>query len=103
MILFDDVSKKFGPKVTAIENISFKIEDGEFVFLVGPSVAGKTTILRCINKEISPSSGSVLVDDWEVSRLPDKLVPFLRRKVGFVFQDFKLLHDRTALENIAVS
>lgn len=103
MILFDDVSKKFGPEVTAIENISFKIEDGEFVFLVGPSGAGKTTILRCINKEISPSAGSVLVDDWEVSRLPDKLVPFLRRKVGFVFQDFKLLHDRTALENIAVS
>lgn len=103
MILFDNVSKSYGNKNTAVEGISFKIEDGEFVFLVGPSGAGKTTILRLINKEIVPTSGSVFVDDWEVNKLPKSKIPFLRRKVGFIFQDFKLLSDRTVGENIAVA
>ena len=103
MILFDDVSKKFGANSLVLENINFKIEDGEFVFLVGPSGAGKTTILRLINKEILPNNGSIFLDDWEVNKLPNRLVPHLRRKVGFVFQDFKLLHDRTIAENIAVT
>lgn len=103
MILFDSVSKTYGPKLTAVENINFKIEDGEFVFLVGPSGAGKTTILRLINKELTPTTGSVFVDDWEVNRLPKSKVAFLRRKVAFIFQDFKLLPDRTVAENVAVS
>lgn len=103
MILFDSVSKTYGRNMTAVENINFKIEDGEFVFLVGPSGAGKTTILRLINKELTPSAGSVFVDDWEVNRLPKSKVPFLRRKVAFIFQDFKLLADRTVAENVAVS
>lgn len=103
MILFDNVSKRYSRKMTAISEISFKIEDGEFVFLVGPSGAGKTTILRLINHELLPTSGSVFVDDWEVNKLPKSKIPFLRRKVGFVFQDFKLLTDRTVGENIAVA
>lgn len=103
MILFDSVNKSYGNKNTAVEGISFKIEDGEFVFLVGPSGAGKTTILRLINKEIVPTSGSVFVDDWEINKLPKSKTPFLRRKVGFIFQDFKLLSDRTVGENIAVA
>ena len=89
--------------MTAVENINFKIEDGEFVFLVGPSGAGKTTILRLINKELTPTSGSIFVNDWEVNKLPKSKIPFLRRKVAFIFQDFKLLPDRTVAENISVA
>ncbi|KKS98705.1 MAG: cell division ATP-binding protein FtsE, cell division transport system ATP-binding protein [Candidatus Gottesmanbacteria bacterium GW2011_GWA2_43_14] len=102
MILFDNVSKRYG-KSTAVEDINFKIDKGEFVFLVGSSGAGKTTILRLIDRELLPSSGSVFVSDLEVNKLPKSRVPFLRRKVGFVFQDFKLLNDRTVAENVAVS
>ncbi|OGF98900.1 cell division ATP-binding protein FtsE [Candidatus Gottesmanbacteria bacterium RIFCSPHIGHO2_02_FULL_39_14] len=103
MILFEEVSKSYGRNITAVANISFKINTGEFVFLVGPSGAGKTTVLRLIDREILPSTGSVIVDDWEVNKLPKSKLAFLRRKVGFVFQDFKLLTDRTVGENIAVS
>src|SRR3989344_8532001 len=103
MILFDSVSKSYGSNITALANISFKIEDGEFVFLVGPSGAGKTTILRLIDRELVPTTGSIFVDDWEVNKLPKSKIPYLRRKVGFVFQDFKLLSDRTVGENIAVA
>jgi len=103
MILFDSVSKSYGGNITALKNISFKVENSEFVFLVGPSGAGKTTILRLINRELTPTLGSVFVDDWEVNKLPDAKIPFLRRKVAFVFQDFKLLSDRTVGENVAVS
>src|SRR3989338_9626573 len=98
MILFDGVSKYFGKNSKAVEDISFKIENGEFVFIVGPSGAGKTTILRLINREILPTRGSVFVLDWEVNKLPKTKIPYLRRKVGIVFQDFKLLMDRTVGE-----
>ena len=103
MILFDSVIKRYGRNFTAVSDISLKIEAGEFVFLVGPSGAGKTTLLRLLNREIIPTSGSVFVMDWEVNKLPKTKIPFLRRIVGFVFQDFKLLPDRTVGENIAVS
>jgi len=103
MILFDAVSKSYGRNKTAVADISFKVESGEFVFLVGPSGAGKTTILRLINRELNPTSGSIFVDDWQVDKLPDSKIPFLRRKVAFVFQDFKLLQDRTVAENVAVA
>ena len=103
MILFDTVNKSYGQKTIAVENISFKIEDGEFVFLVGESGAGKTTLLRLINRELLPTSGSVFVDDWEVNKLPQAKIPYLRRKVAFVFQDFKLFSDRTIGENVAVA
>lgn len=103
MILFDGVNKKYPNQAVAVENINFKIEDGEFVFLVGHSGAGKTTVLKLIIQEILPTSGSIFLDDWEVNKLSRRQLPFLRRKVGFVFQDFKLLLDRTAAENIAVA
>lgn len=102
MVLFDRVSKAYLHGIAALSDVTLKIEDGEFVFLVGPSGAGKTTMLRMINQEILPSSGQILVDDMEVSKLPAKKLPFLRRKVGFIFQDFKLLSDRTVSENIAL-
>src|SRR3990167_11454764 len=102
MIIFDKVTKKYGNSI-AVEGISFKVDRGEFIFLVGPSGAGKTTILKLINREILPTHGAVFVGDWEVEKLPKNKLPFLRRKVGFIFQDFKLLQDRTVAENIAVS
>jgi len=102
MIIFDKVTKKYGNSIAA-EGISFKVDTGEFIFLVGASGAGKTTILKLINREILPTHGAVFVDDWEVDKLPKSKLPFLRRKVGFIFQDFKLLQDRTVAENIAVS
>jgi cell division transport system ATP-binding protein len=103
MILFDNVSKRYPRNVIALDEVNIKIENGEFVFLVGPSGAGKTTFLKLLIREITPSQGSIIVDDWEVNKLPTKKIPYLRRKIGFVFQDFKLLLDRTVIENIAVT
>lgn len=103
MILFTSVNKKYPDGKLALEQIDLTIEDGEFVFLVGPSGAGKTTLLRLLIREIFPTTGSVRIDDWEINRLRDSFLPLLRRKVSFVFQDFKLLSDRTVAENIAVS
>lgn len=103
MIVFKDVSKKYSANIVALHEINLTISDGEFVFLVGSSGAGKTTILRLIIRDLIPSKGSVMVDDWEVGRLKRNLIPHLRRKVGFVFQDFKLLPERTVAENIAVA
>lgn len=103
MILFDRVTKKYPSHVTALEDINLKIDNGEFVFLVGVSGAGKTTILRLIIREILPTSGTITYNDWKVDELKDSQIPYLRRQIGFVFQDFKLLSDRTVGENIAVS
>lgn len=103
MIVFEDAAKKYSASVVALQNVNLTIQNGEFVFLVGPSGAGKTTMLRLIIRDLLPSHGSVFVDDWEVNKLKKSLIPQLRRRVGFVFQDFKLLPDRTAAENIAVS
>lgn len=103
MILFNGVSKKYSKNTTALEDINLKIEDGEYVFLVGPSGAGKTTLLKLLIGEILPTHGSLFLDDLEINKLPQNKIPFLRRRVGFVFQDFKLLSDRTVGENMAVS
>lgn len=103
MIIFKDVSKKFGSGITALENINLEIEDNEFVFLVGPSGAGKSTLLRLIAHEYLPSSGTVTVDNVNVAKIKSSHLPEYRRKVGFVFQDFKLLDDRTVSENVALA
>ncbi len=101
MIRFITVSKHYlGHQ--ALKDISVDIENGEFVFLIGPSGAGKTTILRLIIRDILPSSGSILLDDIEVHRIPHKKVHHLRRRVGMIFQDFKILQDRTVFENVAI-
>ena len=102
MILFDSVTKKFGSSV-AIDNISFEIKQGEFVFIVGPSGAGKSTLLRVLTREIVPNSGRVMVATHDITKIKDKDVPLLRRKVGVVFQDFKLLDDRTVFENVSLA
>lgn len=103
MIRFDHVSKRFSARTSALSDVTVEIKDGEFVFLIGPSGAGKTTFLRLLIRDILPSKGSVFVDDWEVSKLPDSQIHLLRRKVGMVFQDFKLLTDRTVFENVALA
>lgn len=102
MILFNSVTKKFGSSV-ALDDISLEIKQGEFVFIVGPSGAGKSTLLRILTREILPSSGKVMVGNIDVTKIKDRDVPSLRRKVGVVFQDFKLLDDRTVFENVALT
>lgn len=100
MIEFVNLVKKYDHGITAIDNVNLKIDKGEFAFLVGPSGSGKSTFLRLLIKEEDPTSGKILVDGKDITRLKKKEVPYLRRKIGFVFQDFRLLYDRTVEENI---
>ena len=100
MIEFVNLVKKYDHGVCAIDNVSLKIDKGEFAFLVGPSGSGKSTFLRLLIKEEEPTSGKMLVDGRDITRLKKKEIPYLRRKIGFVFQDFRLLYDRTVEENI---
>lgn len=102
MIVFDSITKKFGSSI-ALDNISLEIKQGEFVFIVGPSGAGKSSLLRILTKEIQPTSGKVMVGNMDITKIKDKDVPSLRRKVGMVFQDFKLLDDRTVFEQVALA
>lgn len=103
MVSFENVNKTFPNHKSALSSITFTVDKGEFVFLVGPSGAGKTTLLRLIYHELLPTSGSVKIDGMEVNRLKSSEVPFLRRKIGFIFQDFKILEARTVAENIAIT
>ena len=102
MILFDTVTKKY-PRTTrpAVDGVSLEVERGEFVFIVGQSGSGKSTLLRLALKEENATSGSVFVAGRELSRLPDRKVPQLRREIGTVFQDFRLLPNKTVNENVA--
>jgi cell division transport system ATP-binding protein len=102
IIQFDKVTKRFGG-VTAVDDVSFDVEDGEFVFITGPSGAGKTTLLKLILGEVSPSSGDVMVDGVNVKNLKEKELPYFRQKIGIVFQDFKVLPERTVSENVEVA
>jgi cell division transport system ATP-binding protein len=101
MIVFEDVKKIYEPNVAALRDVSFVIEKGEFVFVVGASGSGKSTIIRLILKEIEPTAGKISVGGRDLTRLKRSKVPLLRRNVGCVFQDFKLLPNRTAAENVA--
>ena len=100
MLLFDKVSKKYNENITALEDVGFKVDDGEFLFLVGPSGAGKTTLLRLLIREETPTSGSIFFKEIEVPKIPSKLLPTYRQKLGIVFQDIKLLANKTLEENI---
>jgi cell division transport system ATP-binding protein len=101
MIVFDNVTKVYDPNVVALDAVSFVIEKGEFVFVVGASGSGKSTMIRLILKEMEPTEGKIIVGGRDLTRLKGSKVPLLRRNVGCVFQDFKLLPNRSAAENVA--
>lgn len=102
MIEFRNVSKTYEDTgVRALENVSFSIEKGEFVFLVGPSGAGKSTLTKLIIKEENPNEGEIVVNGLELKDMPKKKIPYLRRNIGMVFQDFRLLPNKTVYENVA--
>lgn len=102
MIEFVNVSKKYPNGQIALDDINLKIDDEEFVFIVGHSGAGKSSLLRLITREITPSAGQILINGEDIFKLPSNKVPILRRRIGTVFQDFKLLLNRTVAENVAV-
>ncbi len=101
MVEFINVTKKYPNGTLALKNINLKIAKGEFVFIVGPSGSGKSTLMKMIMKEEEPSDGGVKVNGYNVSNMPRKQVPYLRRSLGTVFQDFRLLPNKTVYENVA--
>ncbi|MGN8780650.1 cell division ATP-binding protein FtsE [Acidaminococcus fermentans] len=101
MLEMRHAGKVYPGGAVALEDINVHISPGEFVFLVGPSGAGKSTFIRLISREIEPTSGQILVDGVDVMKLKRGDIPYLRRQLGIVFQDFRLLNDRTAYENVA--
>ncbi len=103
MIVFDQVTKKFPNGTVALENISLHIEPKEFVFVTGHSGAGKTTLLRLLIREILPTTGSIFIDQVNLTDLKKNEIPQLRRQISAAFQDFKLLSDLTVAENVALS
>ena len=101
MIVFQNVTKIYEPNVAALQDVSFVIEKGDFVFVVGASGSGKSTLIRLLLKELEPTTGRIMVGGRDLTRLRRSKVPLLRRNIGCVFQDFKLLPSRTAAENVA--
>ena len=101
MIKFQSVKKVYEPHNVVLNNINLEIKPGEFVSLVGLSGAGKSTLLKMLTKEERPTSGEVLVEGVDLADIKDKDIPYLRRKIGTVYQDFKLLEKKTAFENVA--
>ncbi|MGB6882388.1 MAG: ATP-binding cassette domain-containing protein [Microgenomates group bacterium] len=102
MISLKNVTKDFG-EIKAVDNVTFSVDKGEFVFITGPSGAGKTTVLRLILRDLLPDTGEVTFDGQNVVKLTDKEIPGLRQKIGVVFQDFKVLSERTLRENVEVA
>lgn len=101
MIQLKNVSKVYRNNHIALSNVNITINRGEFVFIVGPSGAGKSTLIKLLMKEIEPTSGDIIVGDTELSDLKRNEVPYYRRNIGVVFQDFRLLYEKTVYENVA--
>lgn len=101
MIEFYNASKRYENGTMALSEVNIKIEKGEFVYLVGPSGAGKSTFIKSILKEVDLTTGKVWIDGQNITKLHRRKIPFLRRKVGVVFQDFRLLNNKTVYENVA--
>ncbi len=102
MIVLKNVTKVFPPNVVALENISFEIKSGEFVLIIGRSGAGKSTVLRLINKEIDPTKGEIFYKNFKITKISSKKKRELRRKIITIFQDFKLLNKKTVFENLSL-
>ena len=101
MIEFTDVVKNYTPDTQALRGITMQIDDGEFAFLVGPSGSGKSTIIKLITGELKPTAGTVHVNGYSLERIRKREIPYLRRTVGVVFQDFRLITNKTVYENLA--
>ena len=101
MIEMMNVTKKYNKGITAINNLSIQIKDGEFVYVVGPSGAGKSTFIKMMYREEKATKGRIRIGKYDLMKIKDRQIPFLRRYVGVVFQDFKLLKHKTVFENVA--
>ena len=101
MIEFKGVSKVYDNNVKALSNVNIKINSGDFVFLVGPSGAGKSTFIKMLLKEVEPTMGEIIVADKELSKVTRRQTPYYRRKIGMVFQDFRLIPTLNVYENVA--
>lgn len=101
MLEMIDVSKLYPGGSVALQDINVRIEQGEFVFIVGPSGAGKSTFFKMLFREVLPSSGKVIVNGHDLVKMTDKEIPYFRRQLGIVFQDYRLLPDRTVYDNVA--
>ena len=103
MIRLIDVKKVYDNGTEALKGISFTIEDGDFVFLVGPSGSGKSTIIKLLTGEIVPTAGRVMVNGFSMGRISDKQIPYMRRTIGVIFQDFRLIGNKTVYDNLALA
>lgn len=101
MVVLDHVTMQYPTGTRALDNVTLQIRKGEFVFVVGSSGSGKTTLIKLLLKEIKPTQGEITVENYQYSKMKRKDIPFLRRKIGVVFQNFRLLKDRTVFENVA--
>ena len=103
MIRLKDVEKTYENGTEALQGISFTIEDGEFVFLVGPSGSGKSTIIKLLTGEVIPTAGRVMVNGFSMSRISDRQIPSMRRTLGVIFQDFRLIPKKTVFDNLSLA
>lgn len=101
MIILDGVTKHYHPNTTALDNVYLNIKQGEFAFLVGISGAGKSTLVRLLTAEERPTSGTISIGGWDITRIKRRDIPLLRRQIGVVYQDFKLLEQKTVQENVS--
>ena len=101
MLIMSDVSKVYPGGSVALQDVNVHIESGEFVFVVGPSGAGKSTFIKMLFREVLPTTGSIFVNGMDILSLSPKEIPFMRRQLGIIFQDYRLLPDRTVYENVA--
>ncbi len=102
MLVFDSVTKEYPDGTLALQEITFSVSEGDFVFVVGPSGSGKTTLIKMILREELPTEGTLFFEDWEIPRLSDGMATRLRRQLGTVFQEYKLIPSRTVLENVVL-
>ena len=103
MIRMTNVEKTYDNGTRALNGISFQIDDGEFVFLVGPSGSGKSTIIKLLTGEVVPTSGRVMINGFSMGRISQKQIPYLRRSLGVIFQDFRLIPSKTVFENLSLA
>lgn len=103
MIRLIDAEKIYDNGTRALRGVSFTVDDGEFVFLVGPSGSGKSTIIKLLTGEVVPTSGRVMVNGFSMSRIADRQLPYMRRTIGVIFQDFRLIANKTVRDNLALA